>query len=61
MAKRAVLNMQLLNYDVYKQHEVKAFWEYLQLTGRRVSVVGKKGPLRADLPAVAVDSTIGQY
>jgi len=35
----------LINYASYKEHEVKALWEWLASTGLHVRVVGVKGPL----------------
>lgn len=46
---------ELLHYAEYKQHEVKALWEYLQSSGRQVSVVGVMGPMSPHHDAEAVD------
>ena len=35
----------LINYAAYKEHEVKALWEWLASTGLHVRVIGVKGPL----------------
>jgi len=35
----------LVNYAAYKEHEVKALWEWLASTGLHVRVIGVKGPL----------------
>ena len=35
----------LINYAAYRDHEVKALWEWLASTGLHVRVVGVKGPL----------------
>ena len=47
--------MQLLHYPEYRDHEVKALWEYLQSTGRQLEVIGVKGPMSRDRPTEAVD------
>lgn len=35
----------LINYPDYRDHEILALWEWLQATGRKLEVVGVKGPL----------------
>ena len=51
-------SMQLLHYADYKLHEVKALWEYLQSSGRKLEVIGIKGPLSAEKQEEAVDLNV---
>lgn len=44
--------MQLLHYPAYKEHEVKALWEFLQASGRQLEVVGIMGGFAADQAVV---------
>lgn len=37
---------QLVNYPAYRDHEVKAMWEWLRRTGRKLEVIGMMGPLQ---------------
>ena len=46
---------QLLHYPAYKEHEVKALWEFLQESGRKLDVIGVMGPLDPSLSNEAVD------
>ena len=41
---------QLVNYPAYRDHEVKAMWEWLRRTGRKLEVIGMMGPLQQVLP-----------
>ena len=50
--------MQLLHYQGYKKHEVIALWEYLQSSGRQLSVIGVKGPISQMQPLEAVDLNV---
>ena len=45
----------MLHYPEYKEHEVKALWEFLESTGRKVEVVGVMGPISPQKPREAVD------
>lgn len=36
---------ELVNYKLYREHEVKAFWEWLQVSGAKVATIGVKGPI----------------
>jgi hypothetical protein len=47
--------MQLLHYPDFREHEAKAFWQWLQTTGRQVSVIGMAGPVNKDRNEEAVD------
>lgn len=41
---------QLVNYPAYRDHEVKAMWEWLRRTGRKLEVIGMMGPLQQVAP-----------
>lgn len=46
IAPRAVVVFdELINYVAYRDHEVKALWEWLQRSGRTLEVIGVMGPL----------------
>lgn len=48
----------LINYPEYREHEIKALWEWLQATDRKIEVIGVKGPLppQFDIPqTIAMD------
>jgi len=53
----------LLHYPDYRQHEVKALWEWLHASHRRLQVVGVYGPLPGSPHAVDLDpkSDMGYY
>lgn len=36
---------QLVNYPEYRGHEIKALWEWMGRTGRKLEVLGLVGPL----------------
>lgn len=36
----------LVNYPGYREHEILALWEWLETTGRKLEVIGVKGPLQ---------------
>lgn len=36
----------LINYPGYREHEILALWEWLETTGRKLEVIGVKGPLQ---------------
>lgn len=40
-----VLFDDLVNYPDYREHEIRALWEWLQASKRQVEVIGVKGPL----------------
>jgi hypothetical protein len=42
--------VQLVNYPAYRDHEVKAMWEWLRRTGRKLEVIGMMGPLQQVAP-----------
>ena len=44
--------MQLVNYPDYRQHEMRALWEWLGLSGRTLEVIGIFGPLAERVDAV---------
>lgn len=45
----------LVNYPDYRDHEIKALWEWLDSTGRKLEVIGVKGPLP---PQMDIEQTI---
>lgn len=53
--------MQLLHYPEYKDHEVKALWEYIEASKRRLQVIGVMGPMHPSIPDQAVDLTGAQF
>ena len=44
-----------LHYPKYREHEVKALWEWLKYSGRRLQVVGIMGPLPGKQEAVDLE------
>jgi len=53
--------LQLLHYPEYREHEVKALWEFLESTGRKVEVVGVMGPVSPEKPTEAVDLDLNTH
>lgn len=50
-----------VNYAAFKEHEVKAFWEWLQASGKKVLAYAIKGAVPGKDTAVDHTMTIGQY
>lgn len=50
-----------VNYAKFREHEIKAFWEYLQATGTKVVPYGIAGPLPGSTMAVDLDIKTGEH
>ena len=50
-----------VNYAKFRDHEIKAFWEYLQATGTKVVPYGIAGPLPGKDMAVDLDIGTGEH
>jgi hypothetical protein len=44
----------LFNYPEFASHEVKALWEYLRFSGKKLQVLGKMGPVPSSEESVAL-------
>ena len=53
-----LLLLQLVNYPAYRDHEVKAMWEWLRRTGRKLEVIGIMGPLQQVLRVLTPSSRL---
>ena len=45
-----------INYQYFKDHEMKALWEWLQSSGSKLLPIGVKGPLPGKAYAVELDT-----
>lgn len=45
----------MLHYSGYIEGEVKALWEFLEISGRKLEVIGILGPISPENPTEAVD------
>lgn len=45
----------LINYNRYREHEMRALWEWLASTGHRLRVIGAKGPLSPERSKEVMD------
>jgi hypothetical protein len=52
---------ELLHYPEYREHEVKALWEFLESTGRKVEVIGVMGPMSPQRVDEAVDLDVSVH
>ena len=50
-----------INYANFREHEIKAFWEWLESSGAKVLPLGIKGPLPGKTFAVDLDITKGEH
>lgn len=52
---------ELVNYKLYKEHEVKAFWEWLNATKAKVATIGMKGPIQGQAHAMDIDLAVREH
>ena len=50
-----------MNYAKFREHEIKAFWEWLQASGAKVLPIGIAGPLPGRTEAVDLDIKTGEH
>ena len=50
-----------MNYAKFREHEIKAFWEWLQASGAKVLPIGIAGPLPGRTDAVDLDIRTGEH
>ena len=56
-----ILFDELVNYKLYREHEIKAFFEWLQVSGAKVAPIGMQGPIQGRLEAMDLDMAVNSH
>lgn len=56
-----ILFDELVNYQQYRLHEVKAFFEWLQVSGAKVATIGIMGPIEGKEFAMEMDLQVKEH
>ncbi|KAK9790314.1 hypothetical protein WJX73_002614 [Symbiochloris irregularis] len=56
-----ILFDELVNYKLYKEHEVKAFFEWLRVSKAKVAAIGVKGPIEKTDFAMEIDIDVREH
>ena len=56
-----ILFDEIVNYKLYREHEVKAFWEWLQVSGAKVATIGVKGPIEGRTYGMDIDIAVKEH
>ena len=52
---------EIINYKLYREHEVKAFWEWLLVCGAKVAPIGVEGPIANTQIAMELDVSVKEH
>ena len=61
LSQRGGLSVTQVNYKAYREHEAKAFFEWLQVSGAKVATIGMLGPLPGQSHGMDLDLTVLEH